>query len=692
MTSSIVRGACPHDCPDTCALLITVEDGVAVEVKGDPDHPTTAGVLCTKVSRYTERTYHPDRLLHPMKRIGAKGEGKFERISWEEALDTIATRLKEIAGRDPQAILPYSYAGTMGLVQGESMAARFFHKLGASLLDRTICASAGGEGYKHTVGARIGTDIEQFQNAKLILIWGGNPIASNLHLWMRVQEAKRRGARVIAIDPYRSLTAEKCHQHIALLPGTDAALALGMMHVLIAEGLIDADYIERYTLGFEQLKQRVAEWSPQHTATVCGISANEVEQLAREYGAVARSGEGVAIRVNYGLQRTHGGGMAVRNIACLPALVGAWRNPAGGVQLSASDTFPKNGPVLQRPDLLRQPVRTINMSTIGDELLRDASPDFGPKVEALIVYNSNPVAVAPESSKVMRGFARDDLFTVVLEHFQTDTADYADILLPATTQLEHIDIHATYGHLYMLANNPAIAPMGEAKPNTEIFRQLAVRMGFADACFQESDDAIAAQAFDRRNERAVHFDWDALKRKGWRKLQVPDAPFAKGGFPTPSGRCEFYSESMAKSGLDPLPTWIAPYESVASNPELAKRYPLAMISPPQRNFLNSSFVNVKSLRDTEGEPQLDMHPGDAAARGIAKGDRVRIFNDRGSFVAKARVTDKARAGLVVGLSIWWKKLATDGKNANEVTSQRLTDMGNGPTFYDVLVEVEKEDH
>jgi anaerobic selenocysteine-containing dehydrogenase len=666
-----------------------VQDGVATQVRGDPDHPTTAGVLCTKVSRYTERVYHKDRLLHPMKRTGRKGEGKFERISWDEALDTIAERLKAIASRDPQAILPYSYAGTMGLVQGESMAARFFHKLGASLLDRTICASAGGAGYLYTIGARIGTDIEQFQNAKLILIWGGNPIASNLHFWMRAQEAKRRGAKLIAIDPYRSLTAEKCHQHIALLPGTDAALALGIMHVLIAEQLIDEDYIARYTLGFTQLKERVHEWTPQRTAETCGISVEEVVQLAREYGTLARQGEAVSIRVNYGVQRVHGGGMAVRNIACLPALVGAWRHAAGGVQLSSSDSFPKNSRALQRPDLLPHWPRTINMSTIGDDLLRKASPQFGPKIEALIVYNANPVAVAPESPKVARGFAREDLFTVVLEHFQTDTADYADILLPATTQLEHVDIHSTYGHLYMMANNAAIAPLGEAKPNTEIFRLLAARMGFDEACFQECDEEIAAQAFNAKDARAVHFDWDSLKRKGWQKLNMPEAPFAQGGFATPSGKCEFYSERMKADGLDPLPAYIAPHESAASNASLAEQYPLAMISPPARNFLNSTFVNVESLRNTEGEPHLDIHPADAAERDIADGNRVRIFNDRGSFVAKARVTDRARKGLVVSLSIWWKKFAADGKNANEVTSQRLTDMGNAPTFYDVLVQVEK---
>ncbi len=685
-----VRAACPHDCPDTCAILVTVDDGVALEVKGDPEHPTTAGVLCTKVSRYVERTYHPDRVLYPMRRVGRKGEGKFERITWGEAIDEIAERLGAIAARDPQAILPYSYAGTMGLVQGDSMSLRFFNKLGASQLDRTICATAGATGYKYTIGGSIGTDIEHFQDAKLILIWGGNPIASNLHLWMRVQEAKRRGAKLIAIDPYRSLTAEKCHQHISLLPGTDAALALGMMHVLITEDLVDHDYVAKYTLGYEELKQRALEWTPARTAETCGITAIEVIELARLYGQTARSGEGAAIRMNYGLQRVRGGGMAVRNIACLPALVGAWRHRAGGVQLSTSGSFPANRPFLQRPDLLAgRMARTINMTTIGDDLLKEASPEFGPKIEAVIVYNANPLAIAPDSAKVQQGFEREDLFTVVLEHFQTDSADYADILLPATTQLEHVDAHLAYGHLYMMANNAAIAPIGEAKPNTEFFRLLAARMGFDDPCFQESDDQLAAQAFDKRHERAVHFDWDALKRKGWQKLDMPEAPFAEGGFPTPSGKCEFYSSSMARDGLDPVPAYIPPYESAASNPELARKYPLAMISPPARNFLNSTFVNVQSLRATEGEPHLDIHPNDAARRGILHGDMARIFNDRGSFVARARVTDKAREGLVVGLSIWWKKLASDGKNANEVTSQRLTDMGRAPTFYDTLVQVEK---
>ncbi len=693
MNTRIVHAACPHDCPDTCAMLVTVRDGRATEVRGDPDHPNTAGVLCTKVSRYVERVYYPDRLLYPLKRIGSKGEGRFERISWDEALSTIAARLKAIAQRDARAILPYSYAGTMGAVQGESMAMRFFNRLGASQLDRTICSTAGGTGYKYTIGAKIGTDTEQYENAKVILIWGGNPIASNLHFWMKAQEAKRRGAILVAIDPYRSLTAEKCQHHIALMPGTDAALALGMMHILVRDDLLDHDYIARYTLGFEQLKEQVAAWTPQHTADICGIPVAQLEMLARLYGETAMRGEAAAIRLSYGVQRVRGGGMAARNIACLPALVGSWRHPAGGVLLSSGESYPKQTARMERPDLMpadpARPPRTINMSTIGDDLLRPASAAFGPQVEAVIVYNSNPVAVAPESAKVARGFAREDLFTVVLEHFQTDTVDYADIVLPATTQLEHTDVHASYGHQYIIANNAAIDPLGEAKPNTEIFRLLAQRMGFGEDCFRDTDDELAAQAFDAEHPRARQFDWPRVKEQGWMKLDMPAAPFAHGGFPTPSGKCEFYSEQMLRAGLDPLPSYTPPYESVASAPELAKNYPLAMISPPQRNFLNTTFVNVQSLRATEGEPHLDIHPDDAAERGIADGDTVRVFNQRGEMLARARVSDAPRKGLVVALSIWWKKLASDGRNANELTSQRLTDMGRAPTFYDVLVQVEK---
>ena len=680
---TIVRGACPHDCPDTCALLTTVENGRAIKVEGAPDHPTTRGTLCTKVARYLERTYSEQRLLHPMRRAGPKGSGRFERITWNEALDTIAARFKVIASSKdgPQAILPYSYAGTMGLLQYGSMDRRFFHKLGASLLDRTICATAGKVGYAATIGASIGTDLEQFENARLILIWGSNPIVSNLHLWSRVQEAKRRGATLIAIDPYRSLTAEKCHRHLALLPGTDAALALGMMHVLIAEDLLDHDYIERYTLGFDALEERVGEYPPQRAAAITGLAADDIIALARDYGTIKPA----VIRLNYGMQRHAGGGMAIRTAACMPALVGAWRDPAGGALLSSSGAYPVDHRALERPDLIWNHPRTINMSTIGDALLEANDPP----IRALYVYNSNPVAVAPESAKVVAGFSREDLFCVVHDVFLTDTADYADIVLPATTQLEHLDVHSSYGHLYVLANNPAIAPVGESKPNTEVFRLLAQKMGFDEPCFSESDEEMARHAFVAAHPRAQGLDWDRLKVEGWQRLNVPGAfaPFAEGNFPTPSGKCEFYSETLAGQGVDPLPTYTPPRESVGSNPVLALRYPLAMISPPARNALNSSFANLPVFAENEATPHLEIHPDDAAARDIATGDRIRVFNDRGALVLTARVTDRARCGVVVALSIWWRKLSPDGTNANMVTGQALTDLGRAATFYDCLVEV-----
>jgi anaerobic selenocysteine-containing dehydrogenase len=672
-----VKVACPHDCPDTCAMLVTVEDGVATRIQGDPSMPFTDGTLCTKVAYYLERTYAPDRLLHPMRRVGAKGKGLFKRVSWDEALDEIAARLKALAAENPQTILPCSYAGTMGMVQYSSMDRRFFYKLGASLLDRTLCSTAGKFGLKATLGGSVGMDPERFDEAKLIILWGANPIVSNLHLWSRVQEAKRRGAKIVAIDPYRSLSAEKCTQHIALLPGTDGALALGMMHVLIGEGLLDRDYIASYTLGFGELAERVKQYTPEWAARTCGITRDEVVQLAREYGSTRPA----AIRLNYGMQRHAGGGIAARTIACLPALVGAWRDAAGGIVLTTADFYKFDHAALERPDLLagRRP-RVINQSKLG-EALTSAQPP----VRALIVYNNNPVAVCPDSEKVIAGFSREDLFTVVMDHFQTDTADYADILLPATTQLEHYDVHKSYGHLYVLGSNPAIAPVGESLPNSEVFRRLAARMGFDEPCFRDSDEDICRTAL------ASRFDWNELKHRGWQRLSVPQrfAPFAEGGFPTASGKCEFYSVALEKQGVDPLPFFNPPAEVV--DEELAQRYPLAFLSPPARNFLNSSFANMARFREFEVEPHLDMHPADAAARGIRDGDRVRVFNDRGGYTLKARVNGKPRPGVVVAPSVWWKKYSRDGGNANNVTSQRTTDLGGGATFYDCRVQVERVD-
>lgn len=700
---NIVRGACPHDCPDTCALVVTVEDGQAIRVTGANDHPTTDGFLCTKVNRYLERTYSPQRLLYPQKRIGEKGEGRFKRISWDEAIETISSKFKELAEVDPQAILPYSYAGTMGLVQGESMDRRFFHRLGASLLDRTICASAGAAGYKATVGASIGTDPERFDEAQFILIWGSNPITSNVHLWPKIVEARRRGARVVVIDPYRSLTAEKCDEHIAIMPGTDGALALAMINVIIRDGLVDQDYVDRYTLGYEKLVARAAEYDPSIVAKLTGLQEETIVKLAQDYATIKPA----VIRLNYGMQRHAGGGMAVRTVSCLPALVGAWRHPAGGILLSTSGSFGMNVKALHRPDLIPNNPRTINMSAIGDALLgyhrtvrysvgstghpvEDCLAPLDPPVRAIYVYNSNPVAVAPDSRKVIEGFRRQDLFTVVHEIFQTDTADYADILLPATTQLEQYDVHRAYGHLYVVLNQPAISPIGEALPNSEVFRRLAGAMGFSDKCFSDSDEDLIRQAIDSPHSNMAGISYDKLKQNGWVRLNLPEryAPFANGGFHTPSGKCEFYSETLRQQGVEPVPVYVSPRESRQSAPELGARFPLSVISPPAHNFLNSTFANLPTFLKAEKEPQLDINPIDAEERGIVDGGLVRVYNDRGEVRLRARVTTRARPGVVVALSIWWKKLTTDGANANDLTSQSLTDLGAAATFYDALVEVE----
>ena len=672
----LVRAACPHDCPDTCGMLVTVEDGVAVKIQGDPSMPFTQGTLCTKVAHYLERTYSPDRLLHPLKRVGPKGSGRFERISWDAALDEIAARLKVLAAEDPQTILPLSYAGTMGMVQYSSMDRRFFHRLGASILDRTLCSSAGKAGIKATLGGSVGMDPERFDEAQLILLWGANPVVSNLHLWSRVQEAKRRGAKVIAIDPYRSLSADKCTQHVALLPGTDGALALALMHVLIADDLLDRDYIARHTLGFDALAERVKQYTPQWAAQVCGLAVEEIVRLARDYGTARPA----AIRLNYGMQRHAGGGIAARTIACLPALTGAWRDPAGGIVLTTADFYGFDHAALERPDLLagRKP-RVINHAAIGEALTTAAPP-----VKAVIVYNNNPVAVCPDSEKVLAGFRREDLYCVVLDSFMTDTADYADLVLPATTQLEHYDVHKSYGHLYALANNPAIAPVGESLANSEVFRRLAARMGFDEPCFRDSDEDICRTALASTQSRMRGIDWEEMKRSGWQRLAVPErfAPFADGGFPTPSGKCEFYSAALEAQGLDPLPFYNPPAEGAAPGE-------LQFLSPPARNFLNSSFAHLKRFRELEGEPRLEMHAADAAARGIQDGDAVRVFNARGSLRLRARVNDRPRRGVVVAPSVWWKKYSPDRGNANNLTAQRIADLGGGATFYDCRVQVER---
>ncbi|QXZ09209.1 molybdopterin oxidoreductase family protein [Comamonas sp. Y33R10-2] len=675
-----VRGTCPHDCPDTCALITTVVDGTAIKVQGNAEHAHTGGVLCAKVSKYTERTYHAGRVLQPLKRSGPKGSGQFTAVSWDEALSDIAQRLHRIAQHNPEAILPYSYAGTMGMVQSESMDRRFFHQLGSSLLDRTICASAGSEALTYTYGGKLGMRVEFFAESRLILIWGSNSISSNLHFWRYAQEAKRNGAKLICIDPRKSETADKCHEHLQLLPGTDAALALALMHELIVNDWLDHDYLAQYTQGWDALKERAMQWPPKRAAEVCGLTVEQIQSLARDYG----TSQPAAIRLNYGMQRVRGGGNAVRAIACLPALIGAWRNRAGGLLLSSSSASPFKRAALQMPELLgdRRP-RSLNMSQIGDVLLRKGDASFGPQVQAVVVYNSNPVAVAPESAKVAAGFAREDLFTVVLEHFMTDTADHADYVLPATTQLEHWDIHGSYGHTDVLLNRAAIAPEGQARSNAQIFRDLAAHMAaldpaFAAPHFSESDETLCRTAV-----RHTAINFEELMERGFAHIPLPEAPFAQGGFATPSGKCEFDNPALAALGISTLPDYVPNYEPPTTE------YPLAMISPPARNFLNSSFANVPSLSRMEGKPMLEMHPEDAAARGIADGDVLRVFNARGEHICHASINGRARLGLVVGLGIWWRKQGLNGTNVNELTHQNLTDIGRAPCFYDCAVQVQR---
>jgi anaerobic selenocysteine-containing dehydrogenase len=617
-----------------------------------------------------------------MRRVGEKGEGKFERISWDEALDEIASRFKQLSesADGPESILPYSYGGTMGVVNGSGMDRRFFHRLGASLLDRTICASAGGDAMVYTIGSKTGTDVDNFHQARYIVLWGTNTLSSNIHLWPEIKEAIAGGAKLVGIDPYRNHTIDQCHQFIQLRPGTDAAFALAVMNVIVAEGLHDADYIERYTLGFDGLRERIVEFPASRAASICGVSESEIVTFAREYATTSPA----VIRVNYGLQRHAGGGMAVRAIACLPAVIGAWRHAGGGVLLSTSGTFPLNEAAVQRPDLMKGSPRTINMSRLG-EALTEAQP----AVRAIYVYNSNPAAVAPDQSKVLEGFRRDDLFTVVHEQFQTDTADYADVLLPATTQLEHRDIVKPYGHYYLVYNEPAISPLGEAKPNWEVFAQLAHRMGFQEDCFSDTDEDIIRQALDTDDPKFKGITLERLKETGWARLNVAATyvPFAEGNFNTPSGKCEFYSERLKGKGLDPLPAFIPPRESPETDPKLAARYPIQLLSPPANSFLNSSFSHLRSFIRSERRPTLELNPEDARNRAIEDGDMVRVWNDRGEFRLMARVSDRVQPGVAVALSIWWNKLSPGGRNVNSTVSQALTDMGGGATFYDNLVQV-----
>jgi molybdopterin guanine dinucleotide-containing S/N-oxide reductase-like protein len=715
----VVHTVCSHDCPDSCAVLVTVnEEGRAIKVEGDPAQPVTNGFLCGKVAKYLDRVYAPDRVLYPLRRKAGVAKGPltrgreleaFERISWDEALDGIAARLKQVADQHgPESILPYSYAGNMGLLGYGSMDRRFFHRLGASQLDRTICAEAGGQAWNHVYGKKLGTPTEDVKLAKLIIAWAGNIHGNNVHLWPMVEQARRNGARLIVIDPYRTRTAALADWHIAIRPGTDVALALGMMHVILREGLEDRAYIDAMTLGFDRLAERVRDYTPERVAHWTGMTAAEVEQLAREY-ATARP---AFIRMNYGVQRGENGGAATRALCMLPALTGAWKQRGGGAQLSTSGAFKWNKQAVERPDLaLKSPIkrlaRVVNMSTLGQaltELGQNRDVANGPAVHALFVYNSNPGAVAPNHNAVVRGLGRPDLFTVVHEQFFTDTADYADYLLPATTFLEHTDVQGAYGHYFVQYSHQAIAPLGEARSNVWLFGQLAQRMGFDDACFRDTPEEMIAQALaldetgHSTNADMEHITLDEFQRQGHIPLAFhrdpenrPFLPFTEGSVPTPSGKIEFYSETLAAMGLDPLPGFLPPTESRWS--EAATQYPLELLARKSDNYMNSTFANLPGHRRMEvrTSQKLEIHPQDAQSRGIADGDPVRVFNGRGTLQLTALLNDKLPAG-VVAARLDWAKLHPDAVNVNALTSERLTDIGAAPTFYSTLVEVARDTH
>lgn len=707
MPSRTVHAVCSHDCPDSCGVLVTIDDGGrAIRLRGDPAHPVTQGFLCGKVAKYLDRVYSPDRLLYPMRRRADVPKGPrpwrresefFERISWDEALDSIGTRLKSIAAEyGPESILPYSYAGTIGVLGYGSMDRRFFHRLGASQLARTICSETGGQALKSVYGQKLGTDTEAFRRAKLILAWAANIHGNNIHLWPFVEEARRHGGQLVVIDPYATRTARAADWHIPIRPGTDSALALGLMHILIRDRLCDEDYVTRWTCGFAPLLERAAAYPPDRVAAITGISVADVERLARLYGTTSPA----VIRLNYGVQRSDNGGAAVRAIAMLPALTGAWKHEGGGLQLSTSGAFDWDRETLERPDLmlaspLGRPSRVVNMALLGKTLTELSNP----AVHALFVYNSNPAAVAPDQSSVLRGLSRPDLFTVVHEQFFTDTADYADIVLPATTFLEHKDIQGAYGHYYVQLSEQAIAPLGEARSNVWLFSQLAQRMGFPEPCFRDTPDDLIAQAL-RTAEPGQQHPWlsgitpatlagaGGMQRLRFREGQSkePFLPFAEGPFATPSGKIEFYSDALESEGVDPLPAFQPAPES--RHTARYGRYPLEFLPRKADNYMNSTFPNLPGHREMESAYNgvLEIHTDDAAARGIAEGDAVDVFNDRGCLKLYAHVNGAVQPG-VVAARLDWNKLSAGGHNVNLLTSQRLNDLGGGPVFYSVLVDV-----
>jgi len=680
-----VRGACALDCPDTCAWIVTVKDGQPVDLRGDPDHPFTRGSLCNKVEDYLSYARSPDRLLHPLRRIGPKGSGAFARISWDEALETIAARLGDvIATHGPEAIWPFLGSGSMGLLQGVYGAGRrLWNVLGTSRHLMTICTIAGGFGTGYTLGDnRVGMDPETLRFSKLIVLWGANVLTTNPHLWRSILEARTKGAKLVVIDPIRTRTAAQSDWHLAPIPGTDAALALGLLHVVLAEGKEDAEFIEGHTVGWEAFRQRILEFPPSRVAAITGLPVESIVELGRQLAATRPTG----IRIGIGIQRHGGGGMAVRTISCMPGVTGDWRHAGGGVCYDTRGFYGLNWPALWRDDLRIRPARALQMTRLGEGLLEIDDPP----VQALIVYASNPMASVSHQTKVRRGLSRDDLFTVVVEHFMTDTARYADIVLPATMQTEHQDLLIAYGHLYLAWNEPAAPPPGECLATTEIFRRLARRMGLDAPPLYDSDEAMARQVLDSGHPSLGRISLEELRARGWIRLRYPDpfVPFAS-AFPTPSGKLEFVSDRMAEAGLDPVAGYTPSHETSQRDTVLARDYPLLLIAAANHYFLNSLFANVPRQQRRAGVATLTIHPDDAGPRGISQGDEVRVTNARGSFLAMAEVSDRVRPGVVATTKGRWPAFEKEGATVNATVDERDSDMGGGAVFHDNRVQVEK---
>ncbi len=676
------RLTCPHDCPDRCGLVAEVDNGRVVAVFGDPEHPVTRGTICRKVMEYPARTYGPDRIHHPMKRVGSKGAGQFQRISWEEAITTIADRFKEIRDHyGAETILPFAYGGTMGVVQRYAAPMRFFNRLGTATHTRSICSAAGQAGYSYSVGANRGSDPETIPNARLVVIWGVNAVSTNLHLMSLTEQARRNGAELVVVDVHRNPTARAADHFIQLYPGTDAALALGLMHVIVKEGLHDRRFIEANTIGFERLVPRLEEYPPERVANITGVPAEKVRWLARKYATT----QPAFMALGNGPQHHEKGGMALRTMSLLPAVVGSWGKLGGGAYRSNSGYASLNDKALERPDLASNSRRTINMVRLGTELL-EADPPF----RAIYIWSTNPAVIAPEQQKVIAGISREDLFVVVHEQVMTDTARHADILLPCTTCFEQADYFTSSWHLYASYSPQAIEPVGESKSDYEVFKLLADAMGFQDSCFQQSLDEIAADGFDNpANPYLAGVTAERLKREGLVRLNVPGEPFvayADGRFPTPSGKVEFYSERMAAAGFDPLPAYEPAIEGREGDAALRAKYPLQMMAIPNHHFLNSSFADIPRMQEKETRPTLQIHPDDAASRGIADGDLVRVWNDRGECELHAKVMDSVLPGVVASQGLWWSKHHPKS-GLNRLTSARLADMAGGATFFSNLVQV-----